>query len=175
MSLPNIKDLQKVTDLLGQVDSLEAEIASLNGELERTAAEYKNKEDAEYKRLLEETKNRINLDKINEEIQDIRSQENEIRGRVESEIEKSVDSYFDKEDNYKAFIEELVSVLEKEYGSLEAAADPDLAKLLPSKLSPKKGEVGQLRIITWPRTYILDIDVVKGELRERLLTELLPK
>lgn len=173
MSIPNIKDLQKVTNLIEKVESLKVRMEQLGDELSTVKKEYLARGEAEEKRLLQEAKDRVNLEKIQEEIQAIREEETQLRIALNKEIDSSINKALE-DGTFADFVKELFEERKKSDSTVSLLAGDDVAKYIQG-VKAEKGQDGQLRIVSEIRDDILDPELVRMELRTRLLNELLPK
>lgn len=156
MSLPSIKDLELITNLITQVDTLKEKVGSLEEELEITKAEYTAKEESEYNKILQTTKDFINLENIQKEINQIRSEEADLRQAIEAKVGATVEAYFSS-NSIKEFQDALLAKLKEKNSSVEVV----------------QGE-GKLRYVIGKKTYILDTEELKSELKVKLINELVP-
>lgn len=172
MSLPNIENLRNVTKFLNELESYKVRLEQLTKKLESTKMDYANKEKAEYKRVLDTEKTKINLKQIDAEIIEIREKELEIRENLYEEVSSKVDNFVDG-DKFSEFFGDLLEEIKKQ-GDAEICAGDDVSNLLPDGVKSKKAEDGVIKITVGVKTYIVSPEVVKKQLYTNLLYKILP-
>ena len=113
--------LEEINSLLAEINSLNAKYSKLEAELKSTKTDAKNKEEALKSQMESDGKQRILLNKIETELNDLRLEEEKLRTTVQNNINAAINTYFDND--YKDFVANLYSKVSDKSPTFKAGSD----------------------------------------------------
>ncbi len=172
MTSPNLSKTIEIDKLLATKESLQKKIVELEKELESVKDSLKKEEELFKERSEIEMKVQQNLEKLQEDVKDLRKKESEIEDSVQEYLDKKIEEYING-DQFKSFVSEAVNKIKTKYGEAKVYAGSISAKFLDG-ISFSEGEKGEdLRINTGKKEYIFDIPEVKTILKNKLMQKVL--
>ena len=167
MALPNFTQVKTINDLLNQIQQLENKLSEKTKDLE-FEEEKVTKERKTFKQtVISNNKQQILLESIQSEIEGLKILEKDLRSNLNKEIDQKIEEFFTN-GGFTRFTNELFQSLKKD-GEVEVFAGSDAKQYFPVE-TPKDYTSDRLalRIKTTNKTYILDIDKVKVQMKDQV-------
>ena len=134
MAAPTISDLKEVSALVSQIEAVQAKTKTLLEEKEATQQGFEQALEGERKNAEQEATAKVEQDKVNRDIEALRSKEQEILASAAQSINSELDTYF-ASSNYTGLISSVISSL----GSgVVIEATSDMVSSLPSGVDYKE-------------------------------------
>jgi chromosome segregation ATPase len=172
MTSPNLSKTIEIDKLLSTKESLEKKIVTLEKELE-TVKESLEKEEALFKERSEiEMKVYQNLEKLQEDVKELRTKESEIEDKVQEYLDNQVSEYINN-GKFKDFVSNAVNKIKAKYGEATVYAGSVSARFLEG-IDFSEAEGGEdLRINTGKKEYLFDLPEIKKILKTKLMQKVL--
>jgi hypothetical protein len=168
MSLPNYKQVQKISQSLNEIDKLKGQILKLEAEYQQleiqTENELKNIEQTEIEKL----KRASFLQSVKEQVDEVREKENELRKYLTNQIETAVKDFFTQKD-FNHFIDELINYLQKEGHKINILAGKKASKYITNHKYEHLDKEDGLQIDIGYKSYILDLNSLESLLLDKIL------
>lgn len=169
MAQPNFSQIDQITKTLEEIISLEKELSQTEKELEMAKTHYTSLENQEKIRLESEIKQRILLETIEKELQELRKNESILKSSVQSKIDHAISEYFAKGD-FKIFVSSLLNSLRSKGLEFTIKINKSYAVYLPEGQSYEEViHPEAFRVDLGYKSYIMDLDKLKEELKGNLL------
>ncbi len=170
MNTPNFSDLLRINQYLVEIEELSTQLSSIKQKLEETQKYYEDQLKVEKHRIKQNILQSKLLEKISQELEDLRKKEFNFSTQIKSKISQSIDSFF-LIFGLREFVRELLSKL----SGAKLVATQDMKVFLGDLSFDTTEGTGQIRISTENKTYILDPQPLKDRLQFQILVEKLSK
>ncbi len=170
MNTPNFSDLLRINQYLVEIEELSTQLSSIKQKLEETQKYYEDQLKVEKHRIKQNILQSKLLEKISQELEDLRKKEFNFSTQIKSKISQSIDSFFEN-GGLREFVRELLSKL----SGAKLVATQDMKVFLGDLSFDTTEGTGQIRISTENKTYILDPQPLKDRLQFQILVEKLSK
>jgi len=170
MSLPDIALLASFTELQKKLAHMQAELARLQKEYDTLLAKNSSDLQSTQARLQADYQTKADLDKLQKDLQSLRSAESDLRRTIITAAEKAFDEYLSSGE-YKTFVDTQVELLTQKYGSATVAAADDTQHYV-SRVDAHDVPAGQLRVSVMNGDITAVFD--PAHIRVRVVEHLLP-
>jgi aspartyl/asparaginyl-tRNA synthetase len=175
MSQPNFSQIDQITTALEEINNFEKELSQVQKELESAKLHYQSLENQEKIKLESQIKQRILLDAIEKELEDLRKNESTLRLAVQAKIDDAISQYFAKGE-FKNFVTNLLNSLRSKGTDFTIKINKDYSTYLPEGQAYEEVVHPEaFRIDLGYKSYIMDIDKLKSELRDNILKQEISK
>jgi vacuolar-type H+-ATPase subunit H len=170
MSLPSLSQLRTINQLIQQIDELRVKISEAEKALQDLIASHRRELERERNRLLEQTKQRLNLDFVQSQIDDLRQQEHEHKKLLIKELEKQINDYV-RNGGLQRFVSEICRNLDKQKLPYTVEMGSDAAQIIKGLDHINSAKPDAIRVVLEDKTYVIDL----ADLHRDLIQKLLPK
>ncbi len=172
MSTVQFSQLQRINDLLKEADLLKEQVLKLETDITSLKSHYDGESKRYKEKLQTDHKQRMQLEKIEIEINDLKDTEYQLTAKIFMVIEKALDHYFEK-GGYQDFVKSLLQILDKQGLKYSIHANKTNSSFLPkdAKVASDKG----FYVETEFTDLALDPTDLKPILREALLKVKVPQ
>jgi len=171
MTTPNVKLLKEISQFSSELEVLETKVSAL--EEERKIKFFVNESKIEdlKSKYIRERKDAIDLDVVKADLSSLRTQEEELRNTLESNINTVVDTFVNG-GKYNEFIANLLSKLNQEDSSAKLFVGHEVRHII-NLASEEAPNGNQVRIEVKGKIYDLSPFKIVPKLKEKLLIKLL--
>lgn len=166
----NFNELHEITGLQNKIQDLKDKVLVAKEEVNREEEIYKNLEVSERQTILNNLRQKINLESLENEIFELRKLESSFKENSTKNIHHSLDNFF-QSGAFGEFISNLIRSLKAQDPNLVIIAGKDVEKYISgiSFKSSSKSDSLQISLDNGAKTYILDLDSLKQKLQEKLI------
>jgi predicted RNA-binding protein len=173
MAKPNFTLLKQINDLLKEVSKLEQKVADLRDQKEKVSKQYERDTSSHRTRLEDEHRQRLTLEKIEEEIQEIWSLEQTLRKHLTKQVGDNVKDYFSG-DAIKDYLKAFLKQLDEDKQKYTIISSKNNAKLLPKGEKVEEVMEDILRIQVEAKEYIFDPAALQAKVADLLIKQEVP-
>jgi hypothetical protein len=174
MSTPNFSELLKINQYLAQIESLSGQVKDLQIQLEETESRLAKEMATEKYRLTQTLVQKKVLEKINQELQELRQEEFSLSMSLRGKLSQAIEKYM-QGGSFAGFVSSLVQSLEKQGQQVTLVVSPELKNYAGKHFGETAKEPGRLRVRAGDKTYVLDPEKIRDQLQKRLLIQVLAR
>jgi DNA repair exonuclease SbcCD ATPase subunit len=174
MTKPNFTLLKQINDLLKEIQNLEKRVQDLKHEKQVLAEKHQRESENLKKHLGTDYKQRVTLEKIESEIQEIWSQEHHLRIQLHQALQGEVQSFFSGK-GLTEYLEKFLKMLDKDNQKYTVIASKANSKLLPKGVKFEEVDKNLLRIrVDEIKEYIFDPQTLPNRVVDLIIKQELP-